>query len=172
MTNERPFERELPPGFDDYRLPDRALRALEETDGMPRELRECVHEFGYAIVRACLNAGVRDPARIRQLVAEIWRGARHQGGRRVGRPQSSALNLLDWVLLQAGAQITAAALIRLLDTNSLAVVVKEPTSAMVDASMSALDHVGFVSKRDKHKMRLRAGIAAAALTIFPPRNQP
>lgn len=136
-------------------ISSRRQNALDRSDEMPRELRECVHEYGYAIVHACLDNGVKRPGQIHQLVHEIWEGARQPSQRR------ERLGMLDWVLLQAGAQISAATLLRILAGNSMAIVPLMPSTAMVAASMAEVS--GFnvrVTKTEKHRRRLTAAVKA------------
>ena len=133
---------------------------------MPADLRACVHEFGFAIVNACILAGVTQPARIRQLVYEIWQGAR-QPNQRTGTKGTSALDFLDWVLIQAGAQITAPCLLRLLYQKGLVVIPHEPTDQMIVTSMMAIERMGLLTKRKKHALRLRAAIRAATRQFWP-----
>lgn len=124
---------------------------------MSPALRQCVHEYGYAIVKACLCAGVSKPERIRQLVKEIWEGARQpQQRRKVG-------GSLDWLLVQVGAQITTAALVRVLKDNGLVVVPIEATRKMIDASLAECSQFkDRVTKEEKHRRRLRAALWAGA----------
>lgn len=147
-------------------LPQRTLRALETVDDMPPELRACVHEFGYAIVNACLQAGVTKPAQIRQLVYNIWQGAR-QPHQRTGERGTSIMEYLDWVLIQAGAQITAQRLVRVLHDKGMVVVPHEPTEQMIVTSMMAIEKMGLLTKRQKHTIRLRAAIRGAAKQFWP-----
>lgn len=150
------------------RVSARVMRSLEAVDKMPSELRACVHEFGYAIVNAFVIAGISNPATIRRLVFECWNGARQprqRGG--LNKSHSPVLDQLDWILVQAKAEINAKALIRLLDQNSMVIVPKEPSPAMVRASMDAVHHMGVVSKSVKHTNRLRAAIRAGARSLWP-----
>jgi hypothetical protein len=143
-------------------LSEKRTRALNETDNMSPELRRCVHEYGYAIVNACLCAKVTDPRRIHQLVREIWDGARQPCQ---SRPKGGTL---DWLLIQAGAGITAATLMRILHDNSLAVVPLEPSNYMVEASKATLaNHDERVTKTEKHRRRLRAAISAGVKHLWP-----
>ena len=135
------------------------LRSFEDFDRMPRGLRECVHEFGLPIVRACLQMKISEPRHIRQLVHDIWEGARQT----TQRKESVARGSLDWLLIQAGAGLSAATLLEFLARHNLAIVSTEPTAAMVYASMDAVNHMGVVSKSAKHRNRLRAAIKAGAL---------
>lgn len=128
---------------------------LVAVDALSRELRECVHEYGYPIVHACLNAGVISPTAIRMLVREIWAGARQQG------QQSGARNTLDWLLIQAGACISSKTINRVLNENNLAIVPCSPTRAMLDASMKEVSgHNIRCTREEKHRRRLIAAIRA------------
>jgi hypothetical protein len=129
---------------------------LVAVDALSPALRGCVHEFGYPIVHACLNAGVTTPRAIRVLVSEIWGGARQQG------QQSGARNTLDWLLIQAGACINSKTLNRILNENNLAIVPCSPTRAMLDASMKEVSgHNIRCTREEKHRRRLIAAIRAA-----------
>lgn len=131
-------------------------RALVTTDTMAPGLRECVHEFGYPIVVACISAGVRDPRRIRELVKEIWDGARQttQG--------TSAYGTLDWLLIQAGANISAKTLYRVLADHSLVLTGAQPTRAMLNASMAEVSNFDLrCTKQEKHHRRLSAALNVA-----------
>jgi len=136
---------------------EKRLRAFAVVDSMPSELRGCVHEFGLPIVQACLDAGVRDPRRIRQLVHEIWAGAREGLGQRGG-----ARNEIDWLLMQnRGSVVSYGTLRRVLAQNNMAIVPVAPTRAMLDASMSTVS--GFnvrVTREEKHRRRLEAALRA------------
>lgn len=147
-------------------LPQKTLRALSEVDMMPGPLRQCVHEFGYPIVKACLFAGVKEPAAIRELVHQIWAGARHQNQKVTGLG-TKTVNYLDWVLVQAGASINAERLLRLLWMKGLALVPREPTTAMIDASVAAIKDMGPLLRTKKHHLRLRAAISASTKHMWP-----
>lgn len=127
------------------------------TDGMPPKLKQCVHEYGFAIVKACLQAGVSKPEHIHQLVREIWDGARQprQSRRRGGQ--------IDWILIQANAEITAAELSRVLFNNGLGIVPLAPTRAMLDASMAEVANFDVrCTKLEKHRRRLMAAVAVGS----------
>lgn len=131
------------------------LNRLRLTDAMSPDLRACVHEFGFPIVDACLQAGVSMAANIRQLVMEIWAGARQTG------QAGGAEGTLDWVLAQAGANINAARLERVLADFNFRIVPAHPTREMLEASMGEVS--GFterVTKTEKHRRRLIAAIKA------------
>lgn len=134
----------------------RREHSFEITDNMPPQLRACVHEYGFAIVYVCLKHKISSPAAIHDLVREIWEGARQPSQRR------AIAGTLDWVLLQAGAEINAARLRRVLLDNNLFIVPRNPTRRMLAASMATVS--GFnqrVTKEEKHRLRLIAAIAAA-----------
>lgn len=138
------------------------INAWADIESMPSDLRECVHEYGYAIVKACLIAGVNKPGAIHQLVREIWEGARQPGqrGKLAGVPR--VYNTLDWVLTQAGPDISAATLARVLANNSHTIAPLTPTREMIAASMNAINGMGLLTKRDKHQIRLRAALLVAS----------
>lgn len=142
--------------------PYSAVKSFNRIDAMPSDLRGCVHEFGEPIVIACLQAGVSSPARIRQLVTEIWEGARQHKQRR------PTLGTLDWVLVQAGAAINAKTLVRVLRANHHFIVPRTPTNEMIDASMREVSGFDVIcTKTEKHRRRLRAAIAAGVKHIWP-----
>lgn len=137
-------------------ISDRRLNSMAVADSLPAELRACVHEFGLGIVDACRQAGVTNPRRIRVLVREIWAGARQPGQR------STTLGTLDWLLIQAGAEITAERLIWLLGENNMIVCPVEPSREMLDASLATVSgHTVLCTKEEKHRRRLRAALRAA-----------
>ena len=133
-----------------------SYEACALVDRMTPELRECVHEFGLAIVTACMCQGIKSPRSIRHLVKEIWAGARQP------QQRSGAYQTLDWILIQAGAQISAAKLRRVLAEYSLVIVPTSPTKAMISASMAEVsDFTQRVTKQEKHVRRLRAALKSA-----------
>lgn len=135
----------------------RQEHSFELVDGMTPGLRECVHEYGFAIVNACLQAKVRNPATIHQLVREIWEGARQPRQR---RPRGGTL---DWLLLQAGAQVSAAQLSRVLKNNDLAIVPLTPTRQMLAASIAEVSNFNVVCTRtEKHRRRIVAAVRAGS----------
>lgn len=154
------------------KLPPSAYRGLELTDAMPRELRALVHEFGFPIVHAFIEAGgIRDPRKIRHLVKTCWDGPRSYGdgaqSRKARGGRSPVLDKLDWLLIQSGSAISAETLLRVLRETGLVIVPLVPTDYMVDASIEATGQMGLVSKREKHHGRLAAAIRAAASRHWP-----
>jgi hypothetical protein len=146
----------------DDKVSRKTVLSFERVDQLNPALRECVHEFGEVTVNACLFAGVRDPRKIRQLIREIWEGARQPTQRR------PALGNLDWVLMQAGARISAKTLIRILRDNHHYLVPLDPTTPMLEASMNTIATFDArITKREKHRRRLRAAIEVGARHIWP-----
>ncbi len=144
-----------------YQCSQKTIRSFERIDQYPPDLRELIHEFGEPIVTACRLAGIKEPRRIRQLVREIWEGARQPTQTR------PTLGSLDWVLTQAGANISAKTLIRILRDNHHYLVPLDPTKHMIEASMNTV--AGFnmkITKREKHKLRLQAAIRAGVRHIW------
>lgn len=130
-------------------------KAMARIETMSPELRACVHEFGSAIVDACLQAKITKPSLIRELVLQVWAGARQEGQR------GGVEGTLDWVLTQAGANITAARLERILWDFDLRIVNVTPTHEMLQASIAEVS--GFnerMTKTEKHRRRLMAAIRA------------
>lgn len=134
-----------------YPMAQKQLRALDTVDKMPGDLRRCVHEFGFPIVQAMLRAGVKNPAHIRDLVREVWSGARQHG------QGNDARQSVD-VLLSQGI-LSTASLAAFLAANNLAIVTVEPTRAMIAASMAEVANFDVrVTKEEKHRRRLRAAL--------------
>lgn len=136
-----------------YPPSQKSLRSFEDTDNMSPDLRRCVQEYGYAIVKACMFNGVTKASRIHQLVREIWDGARQPSQCR------SRGGTIDWMLLQAGAEINAAMLSRLLKNAGMVAVPIEPTRRMLDASMAEVSQFkDRITKEEKHRRRLVAAL--------------
>lgn len=143
---------------------------MNEVDMLPLEHRRIVHEFGYSIYRALLRAGVRNPGAMRNLVNEIWHGAR--GSTRMGKPVgvrgSANIASLDWLLIQSGSNVSAATLLGHMRQAGLVIVPLEPMRQMIDASMETVSgHNVLVSKEEKHRRRLRAAIEAGVDALWP-----
>lgn len=139
-----------------HTLSTKRLETLQRIDVMPSELKECVHEFGFAIVQTLVSNGVRNPSAIRQIVTTIWGGARSDCQR------TDVRNTIDWLLSQSGTGVSSKAFYRLLALNNMAIIGAEPTRAMLNASLSEVsDHTVRCTKEEKHRRRLRASIRAA-----------
>ena len=143
------------------------VRQIEAVDRMPPNLRQCAHEYGYAIVEACLQAGVRDPRKIRNLVREIWAGARQPGQKTSGN-RNATMDHLDWILLQAGAEISAAKLVRFLHDFNWTISPLYPNVAMINASLAEVSGYNErMTKTEKHRRRLAAALKAGSKSLWP-----
>lgn len=143
---------------------DKRLRHMAITDNMPGSLRACVHEFGFTIVHAYIEAGVKDPAKIRHLVQTTWAGARESAQKKYRK--SGVLSTLDWLLMQSGSSITALTLWRVCFSAGWAIVPITPTNKMLDASMAEVSGFNITcTTREKHRLRLMAAIKAFAKDV-------
>lgn len=139
-----------------YQVGQRRLNSLDRVDQLPGDLRECVHEFGLPIVECLVKHGIKRPSAIREVVKEIWGGARQEG------QKGSAYNTLEWLLMQSGSGMSAAKFRRFLADNNLAIVPTSPTAKMVTASMGEVSGFNIrCTREEKHKRRLIAAIRAA-----------
>lgn len=115
----------------------RAAR-MQSVDGMPEDWRALVHAYGFNVVHAMQTCGVKKAAHCRHLIETVLdelspiRGSKSSQGTRCRSEQLLVLTPI------------------------------EPTDAMIDASMATVS--GFdvhCSKREKHRLRLRAALQAA-----------
>lgn len=130
-------------------------------DSLSPDRRALVQDFGLPIIRACEKAGVTDPARIRELVIEIWAGPRQGNARALTSQGGDAYSTIDWLLLQSGSNLSVRSLSRVLAQRSITILSTNPTRAMIDASMREVS--GFTvrcTKEEKHIRRLRAALRA------------
>lgn len=129
------------------------VNSFNDVESMSPDMRQCVHEYGYAIVKACMVAGVKKPNAIHQLVREIWDGARQPTQKR----KKGAT--LDWLLVQCGSPINADTLRRVMLNSGLLIVPREPTEAMLAASLKEVsDFTLRCTKQEKHRRRLIAAL--------------
>ncbi len=63
----------------DLRAEKRRKARMDFIDKLPPELRACVHEHGFTIVDAFLQAGVRKPKHINHIIARVRKGSREVG---------------------------------------------------------------------------------------------
>lgn len=148
-------------------MSQRRLRALHDTDTSSPALRACIHEFGSEIVNAIYQAGITDPNKIRAVVLACWAGAQSGAQKRGPAGASPVMGTLDWLLVQAASPISAATLLRFLWLNGMAVVPREPSTPMIEASIRAIYEVGAVTKTEKHRIRLRDAIDVSMRRLFP-----
>ena len=93
-----------------------AVAECESVDKLPPQLRALVHEFGFSVVKAFLDAGVTKPSSIRHLVHIAWLGAREPGNKRRA-PVDGTNKFSDQVddyLIQQGVQMNVRGFVRLL----------------------------------------------------------
>lgn len=140
----------------------------DAVDALPKDLRECAHDYGYIIVSICLKHGIRNPVHIRELVSTIWEGARQPAQRTSvfpGAPKGA--KTLEWLLVQRGVPISAREITRVLLDGHLVILPLEPSPQMVEASIDLTNHVGVVSKTKKHLLRLRSAIRTGVNQHWP-----
>lgn len=145
-------------------------KTLAITDSMSPALRACVHEFGFTIVHAFVECGMRDPGKIRHLVHTCWAGPRSMREKPKTRKDGTKrafMETLDWLLMNSGSTLSAEGLVRELKGSNLVILPFHATPQMVDASIAATGEMGLVSKREKHQGRLNAAIRAAAVRMWP-----
>lgn len=141
-------------------LSQRTLRAWGQIDDLPGDLRECVHEFGWPIVSTLLKFHICNPAHIREIVREIWGGARSiQQNSRI----PDALEKIDWLLTQQCSPLNVRTLWRVIYQGNFTIVPIEPTRLMLDASMREVSGGNVrATKEEKHRLRYTAAVKAYA----------
>ncbi|WP_424137966.1 hypothetical protein [Roseomonas chloroacetimidivorans] len=140
-----------------------ALHDIELVDRLPAEWRCLVHEFGYSVVRAFYQAGIQKPATVRHLIRTVWLGSREPGNVQPNYFYGQKTHRTLDMLLAEGRISNVQALFSTLEMHGQAIVHRNPTDAMVQASIAATGKMGLVDKQTKHRERLRAAIAAGAL---------
>jgi hypothetical protein len=112
---------------------------MRRVDAMSEEWREVVHDFGLCVVDALQECGVTQ--------------ARH--GRHIIRTVLAELGPLNGGSSNQG--------VRMAGNNRQVMVPLEPTEGMVEAAMATVSTFDAkITKREKHRLRLRAALAAAA----------
>jgi hypothetical protein len=146
----------------------------ESVDDLPPAYRALVHEFGYSVVRAFHDSGVREPEKIRHLIRSVWLGAREPGNVQGKSIYSQPTHRTMDMLLSQGRITGMAGLISNLRSQSAVIVSVTPTDAMVRASIEATGRMGLVSKAEKHRGRLLAAIEVGAFRMptYPDANHP
>jgi hypothetical protein len=146
----------------DMILSEKTLAKLDTVDRMLPEWRELVHEYGYEIVHLARDFRL-SPGATRQFIQTVLLGSRSMvnGRGSARRGLRGVRRQLDAVLTLIGAPFHAEFLIRQLSDAGFVLVHKEPNEGMVDASIAETGKLGLVSKREKHRARLRAAIAHA-----------
>ncbi len=132
----------------------KTIARMEEIDRQPPAIRALVHEYNWNVVRAFIQCGVTNPRHIKHLIMASLAGAAAYG---VGRPQKD------------GIPISTTLALEIMHRPDLALVQREPTEEMLQASMGAVEpyrqgsDAPLLSKREKHLRRLRAAIAAGMI---------
>lgn len=49
----------------------RMQHRMSQIDNLPSDVRACVHEYGWTVVRALLDVGVKKPKQIRHIVETV-----------------------------------------------------------------------------------------------------
>lgn len=139
-------------------IPAGTTASCEAVDDLPPKVRALIHEFGFAVVQAFVNAGIHNPKVIRRLIYAVWLGPRELANvpshHRNHIPTLATLDLA----LTTGRIPNAAALVQYLRGISTTIVPWEPSGGMVRASIEETGRLGLVSKEEKHRARLRAAI--------------
>lgn len=130
-------------------------------DSLPPDIRAVVHDYGQTRVRFCLQAGITDGKTIRNLLASLLLGS-PDGTNRTHKIGANRIETaIDSILLGLGAPAVARELVTTLRRNGgLTIIPLEPTPIGIDASLGALDRIGYVTREQKHKIRLRAAVRA------------
>lgn len=135
-------------------------------DSLPADIRALVHDFGWGVVSAYLQAGVTKAKRIRHLIETTLDGSWEIRSRRLNTQViSRAAERLNKCLSEFHLPANGQALVDSLRRNGAVIVCMQPTTAMVDASIHALHQPqyanAYVTKQEKHRIRLTAALRAA-----------
>ena len=141
---------ELPEALlDRYQV--KRVNRMNEIDRLPADIRALVHEFNWTMIHPFLKAGIRDARQIRHLIRCVVHGAASHNGK----------NLPPIRPLRLSADTEMELALR----EDLAVCEINPSDQMVQASMDAvLPYVPgtpLLTKREKHRIRLRAALQTA-----------
>ena len=118
----------------------RRLAHMQTIDNLPEDWRALVHEHGFNVVMAMLDCGVKKAKHARHII-------------------NTVLDELSPVRGSFSSQGT-----RTRAENTLALIPREPTEAMINASMATVASFEVsVTKYEKHRLRLRAALRAATL---------
>lgn len=140
-------------------LDHNATGTCSAIDGVSTDARALVHEFGYSVVRAFDEAGIRNPKIIRNLIYAVWIGAREPGNKpAAASPQVFRALNAAWPHLQ-NAEGMHGFLCGVLKYTVAPIL---PSRAMINASMAEMGRHAVVSKEQKHRLRLQAALRAQA----------
>lgn len=114
----------------------RVINRMDRIDAMEPDLRALVHEHGLTMVQAFLDVGVKKANQIAHLIMVVTRGSTEVGDRREN-PRLTSMKVF---------------------------VPLEPSDRMIEASMATVaNHDMPMTKREKHRLRLKAAIQAGRL---------
>jgi hypothetical protein len=114
---------------------EKIVARMSYIDGLPKDVRELVHEYGFTVVKAFLDQKITKASAIRHLIDTVRTGSIDPG--------------------------TGAGGVGMVGGRAMCAVPIEPTPAMIAASMATVaNHDMLVSKEEKHRLRLRAAIKA------------
>jgi hypothetical protein len=126
---------------------------MNEIDSLSPALRELVSEFNWTMIKAFLDVGVRDARKIRHLIARVMEGAAAYGGGDMNPDKNPKLKLSTQTTMELSLR------------NDLVVCHIAPLDQVVQASMDAvLPYVPgtpLLTKREKHRIRLKAALQTA-----------
>lgn len=127
------------------------VNRMNEIDGLSPDLRELIHEFNWRMVKAFLDAGVTDARQIKHLIRCVVEGAASYSG--------SNMNPIGSLRLSTEAAMELAL------REDLVVCEINPRDQVIQASMDAvLPYVPgtpLLTKREKHRIRIRAALQTA-----------
>lgn len=140
---------ELPEALLD-RFQVKRVNRMNEIDNLSPDIRALVHEFNWTMIHAFLQAGIRDARKIRHLISRVIEGAAsYDGGN------------MDKVGLKLSTNTTLELALR----PDVVACYIDPDERVVQASMDAvLPYVPgtpVLTKRQKHRIRLRAALQTA-----------
>lgn len=140
---------ELPEALlDRYQV--KRVNRMNEIDNLPADIRELVHDFNWTMIKAFLDCGVRDARKIRHLIARVIEGAAsYDGGN--ANPLGLRLSTNTTLELALRPDVVACSI--------------NPDDRVVQASINAvLPYVPgtpLLTKREKHRIRLKAALQTA-----------
>lgn len=127
------------------------VNRMNEIDNLPADIRALVHEFNWTMINPFLKAGIRDARQIKHLIRCVVQGAASYNG--------SSLNPI------ASLRLSTETTMELSLREDLVVCEINPSDQVVQASMDAvLPYVPgtpLLTKREKHRIRLRAALQTA-----------
>lgn len=132
------------------------VNRMNEIDRLPPAIRELIHEFNWKMINSFLQAGVTDARKIRHLIRCVMEGAATYGGGHLQAKDPSQ---------PPGLKLSNEATMELALRHDIVVCHINPLDQVVQASMDAvLPYVPgtpLLTKREKHRIRLKAALQTA-----------